>query len=275
MRWSDSTGERSRDLSGITSRKLETTNSVTENKMQTVTCMKWGTRYPSDYVNRLWSMIRRNTVRPTRLICFTDDSSGVSEDVICHPLPAINIPERESWSPWRKLSLWQVPLADLSGDVLFLDLDMVITGNIDCFFDYEPGWFCVIENWTQLGKGIGNTSLYRFPVGRYSYIFDDFHRDPEAVLSRYRIEQQYISDVVDDMKFWPPQWCVSFKHALVPRWPMNFFKTPELPDDARVIAFTGKPDPDEAAAGKWPVSAAWKAIYKHVRPASWISEHWQ
>ena len=40
----------------------------------------------------------------------------------------------------------------LSGDVLFLDLDLVITGNIDRFFDYEPGKYCVIENWTQKGK---------------------------------------------------------------------------------------------------------------------------
>ena len=31
------------------------------------------------------------------------------------------------------------------GDVLFLDLDLVITGNLDRFFDYKPGNYCVIE----------------------------------------------------------------------------------------------------------------------------------
>ena len=26
----------------------------------------------------------------------------------------------------------------LEGDTLYMDLDVVITGNIDCFFNYEP-----------------------------------------------------------------------------------------------------------------------------------------
>jgi len=55
---------------------------------------------------------------------------------------------------------------------------------------------------------------------------------------------------------------------------MNFFKTPNLPRDTRIVAFTGKPDQDEAAIGVWP--APWyKKIYKFVKPTPWISEHWQ
>ena len=30
---------------------------------------------------------------------------------------------------------------NLKGDVLFLDLDLVITGNLDRFFDFKPGKF--------------------------------------------------------------------------------------------------------------------------------------
>ena len=43
---------------------------------QTVICIKWGNRYGADYVNRLASMIRRNTAQPTRVVCFTDDAAG-------------------------------------------------------------------------------------------------------------------------------------------------------------------------------------------------------
>ena len=35
---------------------------------QTVICMKWGTRYGPDYVNRLYSMVQRHTKRQTRLV---------------------------------------------------------------------------------------------------------------------------------------------------------------------------------------------------------------
>ena len=101
--------------------------------MQTVICIKWGTRYGSDYVNRLFSMVKRNTKNPTRFVCFTDDATGVDQGVEIRPLPSINIPDHVSWTPWRKLSLWQNPLEDLSGDLLFLDLDLVVTGNLDDF----------------------------------------------------------------------------------------------------------------------------------------------
>jgi hypothetical protein len=57
---------------------------------QTIVCMKWGTRYPADYANRLWSMIKRNTRRPTRLVCYTDDVSGLDPGIEAYPLPPHN-----------------------------------------------------------------------------------------------------------------------------------------------------------------------------------------
>lgn len=242
--------------------------------MQTIICMKWGTRYGPEFANRLSSMVRRQTNRPTRLLCFTDDSKGLDEGIEVHPLPLVSIPPPHDVDGWRKLSIWRTPLAKMSGDVLFLDLDLVITGDLDAFFDYCPGKYCVIENWTQKGQGIGNTSVFRFPVGKYPHVHDDFFADPATIIKAYGIEQKYISAAIADQVFWPEEWCISFKHTLVPPWPLNFFRRPPLPKTARVIAFTGKPDPDEAAIGHWP--APWhKKIYKHIRPSPWIDEHWR
>ncbi len=190
-------------------------------------------------------------------------------------MPDITLPQEISNYPWRKLTAWKYPLADLRGDVLFLDLDLVITGNLDDMFDFEPGKFCVIENWTQPGQGIGNTSAFRFPVGRYSHIYDDFENDPDLILSQYNIEQVYISRTIDEMVYWPKNWCVSFKHSLLPPWPLNFFRVPKLNPDTKIVAFTGKPDQDEAAIGQWPTKHWIKKTYKHVKPTPWIKEHWQ
>jgi hypothetical protein len=152
---------------------------------------------------------------------------------------------------------------------------LVITGSIDAFFDFEPhSTFCVIENWTQMGSGIGNTSAYRFKVGSHPYLLHDLEAKPDEILAEYRNEQTYLSPIITEKTFWPADWCVSFKHTLMPRWPLNFFKVTPLPPETKIVAFTGKPDPDEARDGLW--QAPWyKKVYKHVRPTPWIGEHWR
>ena len=243
--------------------------------MQTVICMKWGTAYGADYVNKLHAMVRRNTARPLRFICFTDNAAGLVDDVEALPLPPIELPERWCCKPWRKLSLWQRDLAGLSGDVLFLDLDVVVTGSIDDFFDFKPErTFCVIENWTQRGEGIGNTSVFRLRVGAHTEVFEALGDDPARVIQNYANEQTMASKIVGDVVFWPPGWCVSFKHEALPRWPLNLFRSARLPKGARVVVFMGHPKPDEARDGRWP--APWyKRPIKHVRPTPWIAEHWR
>lgn len=243
--------------------------------MQTICAMKWGKRYPGDYANRLLNMIDRHTTRPTQLVCFTDDPSGLDPRILTAPLPPITLPERVQWLGWRKISLFQNGLQHLSGDVLFLDLDIIVTGNLDVFFDYQPDkTFCVIENWTQMGSGIGNTSVYRWRVGAHAYLYDNLMADTEAITNQYPNSQTYVSRNVTEKTFWPGEWCESFKHTLLPKWPMNFFSVAPLPPATRVVAFTGKPDPDEARDGRW--AAPWyKKVYKHVRRTPWIAEHWR
>lgn len=243
--------------------------------MQTVICAKWGTRYSPEYVNTLWSMIQRNTARPTRLICYTDDASGLHPDIVTLPIPEFGLPAKRRKSTWRKLAFWNQDLKGVSGDVLFLDLDVVITGSIDDFFDYAPdATFCVILNWTQKRQRIGNTSVFRFRVGAHSYLSEAFDTRAEQILQSFANEQTYVSRAISQITFWPPQWCLSFKHSLLPLWPLNFVRPARLPRSAKVVCFTGKPDPHEARDGIWP--CPWhEQLYKSVRPTPWITQHWR
>jgi hypothetical protein len=242
---------------------------------QTIICAKWGTRYPASYVNCLWSMILRNTKRETRLVCYTDDPAGIDPEVTCYPMPLAPLPHGKANQTWRKVALWHRELEGVSGDVLFVDLDIVITGAIDDFFDFKPeATFCVIENWTQRGSRIGNTSVYRFRVGAHAYIHDALAANPEGITRRFPNSQTFISRTAKSMEFWPAAWCVSFKHTLMPWWPLNLVMPASLPPSTKIVCFTGKPDPDEARDGSWP--APWyKQIYKQVRPTPWIAQHWR
>lgn len=59
-----------------------------------VVCMKWGTKYPALYVNNLASMVKRNLTLPYRFVCFTDDPTGLDNDIETFPLPVINVPPK-------------------------------------------------------------------------------------------------------------------------------------------------------------------------------------
>jgi hypothetical protein len=97
-------------------------------------------------------MVARHTKRPLRFVCFTDDPTGVGHGIEIKPMPSFTLPEIMRHHPFRRMFIFQERLEDLTGRVLHLDLDLLVTGSIDELFDYKPQHpFCVAENWTQIG----------------------------------------------------------------------------------------------------------------------------
>lgn len=243
--------------------------------MKQFVCMKWGQRYGADYVNTLFSMIQRHTTGPVRLVCYTDDPAGIHPDVECFDCPTINVEGHQKNEGWRKLSLWAPTLEGLTGRVLFLDLDVVVTDSLDPFFEFEPELdYCVMQNWTQPGRNIGNTSVFRFEVGSHPYLLEELEANYAEIFQQNPNSQTYISQRAEQMKFWPDAWCALFKVQCLQPMPLRWFLPSRLPQGTRVVAFPGHPDPHEAAAGQWP--CPWhKKFYKTIRPTPWIKEHWR
>jgi hypothetical protein len=130
-----------------------------------------------------------------------------------------------------------------------------------------------MHNWTQPGQGIGNTSVYRFRVGSHPYLLDNLLINPDAIIKKFTNSQTYISKSIQQISFWPDDWCILFKVQCVPPMPFRWWKTPIFPKDAKIIAFPGDPNPDDALAGHWP-GKWYKKIYKHVLPTTWIADYW-
>ncbi len=246
------------------------------NNPQTVICLKWGDRYGSEYVNRLYAMVRRNTKRDLRFICITDDTDGLRPEVETRPMPPFDLPETFRFKGFRRMFLFKESLYDLEGKVLHLDLDLIVTGSIDDFFDHEPDApYIVAENWTQPGKGIGNMSVFRYEIGTLTKIWERFNTDPLGMLEKYVNSQTFCSRTLGSFPMYPLEWCIGFKQTLIPKWPLNFFITPKPPArHVKIVAFTGKPDLEDVIAGQWPTPKAWKKLYKHVRPTPWLEEIW-
>ena len=236
--------------------------------MVNVICMKWGTRYGALDVNILYAMVKRHTTLPFRFVCLTDDPQGVRGEVECFPIPDLPVPPPYHVSPWRKLVLFQPNLYNLEGKTLFLDLDIVIVANIDAFFTYSPG-FAIIENWTQQGQGIGNSSVYAYTIGAHPEVYNQYMQEPLAILQRYDNEQIFLSKTIGKLDYWPDEWCKSFKRHCLPKGLLSWIFRPKQPAGAKIIVFHGDPKPSDAARGVWP-----KRLLKHVRPTAWILEHW-
>lgn len=237
--------------------------------MVNVICIKWGTAYGPEYVNKLYAMVKRNLSLDFRFACLTDDSSGLDEAVETFPIPEIPMPADRPDSVWRKLALFSHEIGDLSGKTLFLDLDVVIVDNIDALFDYADR-FTIIENWTQKGRGIGNSSVYCYEIGRYSYVLDYYKAHKDEILAQYSNEQIYLSKKIGDIKFWPETWCRSFKFHAIPKGLLRFFRPPTIPEGCKILAFHGHPNPDQALAGNYG-----GRLHKYFKPALWIQDYWR
>ena len=243
-----------------------------------ILCMKWGTLYGPEYANRLYAMVARNLTLPFRFICFTDDGTGLRGEIVARPLPPIDIDAPYEKTPWKKLALYNADLGDVAGTALFLDLDLLIVGSLDRFFDF-PGEYCVIRNWTRPNDIVGNTSVFRFEIGAHTDLLETFHgQSTQQWVDEARIEQTFLSRILHRqgrLTFWPDGWCASFKvHALpggwkFPRLVLNWFLPSRVPEGASIVVFHGHPNPDDALLGRWP--GGW---YKRLMPATWIDDYW-
>lgn len=235
-----------------------------------VLCMKWGSKYPADYVNRLHSMVTRNLSRPFRFICLTDDANDLAPGVEFFPLPELSNDLAGPERGWNKLAVFSEHLYDIKGMVLCLDLDIIITGSLDQLFDH-PGEVMIIRDWLKT-DGTGNSSVYRFEIGAHPDVLAEFESSFAGIKATYRNEQEYLSAALlakGALGYWPDHWCSSFKRHCIQPLSLFFARDTLVPEDARIIVFHGKPDPHEAIAGK---SGKW---YRRFKPADWISDHWR
>lgn len=236
-----------------------------------VVCLKWGTKYGAEYVNRLYRMVSRHLHRPFRFHCLTEDGRDLDPEIVVLPLACTD--GMSGW--WYKLTLFRQDFFGLRGQLLYLDLDLVITGNIDFLYE-TPGDFLIIRNWSR--QLMWNSSVMRFEIGAYAHIWARFASAAERVMGEYNGDQEWIFQCVPEAGNWPAEKILSYKKSLDSKaYPLLeklggarlglkapvHLDTP-LPEQAAIIVFHGKPDPEDVA---FQPSGLWKR-------ASFVARHW-
>ena len=270
------------------------------NFQKIIICIKWGNKFGPEYVNRLYAMARRNITGDFRIVCFTDNTQGLRAEVETRELPQLGCehPER-TIGKWPKVALWGKELGGLTGPVLFVDLDSVILSNMDGYFSYGSLDDVILaRNWAKPFSGMGQTSIFRFPVGKNHHILEDFRKSPQAIADKYKFEQHYITSAVPGgIKFWPESWTRHFRLHCLPIFPIRYFVAARFPKKAKVVTFPGGPNPGDIILGRWDealhpfqtasehitnaftytasLKSRWQYIKRYVRPCQWIEEHWR
>jgi hypothetical protein len=233
-----------------------------------VVCMKWGTMYDGPYVNNLYSMVQRHLTIPHRFVCFTDNSAGFLRGIENFPLPGPDLMGGGRFGSWNKLALFAPKLADLQGPTLFLDLDLIVVSNIDCLFQYQPGQFCIIHDWSRTHEG--NSSVFRFEAGKHADLLEYFLTHQDEVRNNFRSDQSFLTaklQAAGKLRYWPDDWCCSFKRHCLPKWPIQWFTTAKLSPKSKVVVFHGRPKPPDAVHGM-------RNKFRLIRPVPWVQEHW-
>lgn len=239
-----------------------------------IICLKWGTKYPAEYVNRLYRMINNHLTIPFEFYCLTDNSNG-----LYHEVNVLNLEIEEGLKGWwYKLQLFKKDFYGLGGQAMFLDLDVVIVNNINALFETQKDSFMIIRD---LKPGnVYNSSVFKLELGSQPHVWDQFLLDKESIISRMHGDQDWISEVVNDAELWPNNWVVSFKKECNARIQHSFgslgqffrskgFFLPKgdavQPTEAKIVYFHGKPDPHDVADQPYDM---WKK-------APWIKKEWE
>ena len=266
--------------------------------MKQVVCISWGPKYGAAYVNRLYGGVARNITPPFSFTCFTDDPSGFRSEVRAEPLPPLEVAMPTGTKGiWPKARLWGPRLGDLAGPVLFMDLDLVVVGPMDDFFAFgDADEVILARNPNTPLERLGQTSIFRFPVGKLLSLQEKFVANPQGVADAYRFEQRFVTrEAPGGVAFWPEPWVRHFRFHCAQPLPLNFVLPPKVPAGAKVVIFPGGLLPPHAIAGQWGgryrpgtpgehlrglVAAdrpdpPLRYLRHYLRPAPWVAEAWR
>ena len=222
-------------------------------------CVNWGLKFKPIYSQTLYNMVQRHLTIPHKFIIFTD-SIKLHKIVKGDNVEVRKLPFHEYQGYWNKLTLFS-PEANLDGPCLYLDLDVVILDNINCFSEYgNEDSFCVMRDFGQPQTWYNSSVLKFNNKTATKAIWKPFLEDKTNQM-RLQGDQNVITNMLNKspklMKIFPDTWTQSYKW--LDRSQTRFHKsnwTFEKSPYAKIAIFHGNPKPHESQQ-KW-VIENWK-----------------
>lgn len=207
--------------------------------------LRSGGVYTPEWAVRLRDAVARNLALPHRFVCLSDiDVPGVETIALRHEWPR--------W--WAKVEMFS-PWVETLGRVLYLDLDTVVTGNIDDFAAYA-GPACITKDFNF---GVPSQSVLNFAPGVFRHLWNAFTAEPERWMAAGdKLIPPHFGDQIlmtrihgrRPIAFWQdelPGQLVSYKNDC----------RRGLPANARLVCLHGQPKQCDFPEGHW-VRDCWR-----------------
>ncbi len=246
--------------------------------MVTVVCWKWkpeqGSKHPEkraafsvEHVNRLFRMLGRNLTRTFRLVCVTDDWKGLDSSITVVNINRHFAQYSELGGCYRRLKAFDLTtaLALFGSSFVSIDLDVVITGNLDSLLKWK-GFRVWEDTYRRFCPYCG--SLWGMQAGARESVWQSFNAHPERDIAAAR-DRRYIgtdqaiisAHLHPNEQVWTKADGVYNFNTQVRECPSGVVRrrgvltnipgrTGELPGNAKMVFFNGKYDPSQAALQK-------------------------
>lgn len=230
---------------------------MSEKKPINFCCVFYGNKYEIKYVQNLYNMVKRNLTIPFNFIVFTDHVKLAKLLIGDITVRQFKRHDFEGW--WNKIQLFS-PESELEGINFYLDLDVVILDNIDCFIEWgDDKTFGITRDFAQ-PNNYYNSSVMKFNNEITTpAIWDKFMSDRKQWL-RLQGDQNVVTELMrknEHLKPFPDDWTFSYKwfSRKQPRFQKQKW-TFEQDPKAKIAVFHGNPNPHESTQ-EW-VKNNWK-----------------
>jgi len=184
-----------------------------------ITCLKIGDKFNSEYVNKLYNMVRHQTDAP--FFCFTDNHEGINSNI---NIISINISEyldwENWWAAWYKISLFVAPELEQFDRKIFFDLDVIIHGNINPILHHDDDFSLIYSKWKGVmhkvkypTKSMFNSSVMVWKDNKS--IYEHWSKDPKVYVAKYHgTDDFYHNEGIERSSV--PNICYSYRDGCKP-----------------------------------------------------------
>jgi alpha-N-acetylglucosamine transferase len=182
-------------------------------------CLYYTDKYTIKYVNNLYYSLSNYYKKPFQFICYSDNINVAADKLI--PIEKDGLEK----CIFNKLKFFSYEFNNIGDNIIVLDIDQIICGNIQDIIDYpvDSELISALRWWPSGTIGSINGGIYKFTMDdRFNNIWTLFNKHREKIseltnkfTTHFELEQSFVEHFakMSDIKIntFPGDWIIKYK----------------------------------------------------------------